>query len=46
MYEIKAAPAPRRINEYAVYLNGKPVFYGDRIECTEWLERNGHDEEA
>lgn len=22
---------------------GKVVFYGSRIECDEWIERNGHD---
>lgn len=24
--------------------SGRVVFYGDRDDCEQWLERNGHDE--
>lgn len=25
---------------------GKVVFYGSKAKCREWIERNGHDEDA
>jgi hypothetical protein len=41
MYTVGKAPR----GEYMVVLNRtcRPVFFGTKAECNEWLERNGHD---
>lgn len=47
VYRILKEERPRSPDEAYKVVNRwdlRPVFYGTRKECAEWIERNGHDE--
>jgi hypothetical protein len=43
-YEIKGSKANCAVFQKTPSGAWKAVFYGNRTECKEWIERNGHDD--